>query len=88
MAIGKVESLSKVRVKSKANGIIKAVLVDVDSQFVEGQILAELDKGNLEAQATLDAEEANLQVAIASEARAPDRGGRRAEHPPGLPCGR
>lgn len=75
VAIGKVEPLSKVQVKSKANGIIKALLVDVGSQVVEGQILAELDKENLEAQvreaqATLDAEEANLQVAIASEARA------------------
>lgn len=75
VARGKIEPLSKVEVKSKANGIIKALLVDVGDRVREGQILAELDKEDLEAQvreakATRDGEEANLQVAIAAEARA------------------
>jgi multidrug efflux pump subunit AcrA (membrane-fusion protein) len=42
--------LSKVEVKSKANGIIKALLVDVGDKVAEGQILAELDKEDLQAQ--------------------------------------
>src|SRR5438477_7478992 len=75
VARGKIEPLSKVEVKSKANGIIKALLVDVGDKVQEGQILAELDKADLQAQvreakATLDAEQANLQAAIAAEARA------------------
>ncbi len=75
VARGKIEPLSKVEVKSKANGIIKALLVDVGERVTEGQILAELDKEDLEAQvreakATGDAEEANLQAAIAAEAKA------------------
>jgi HlyD family secretion protein len=75
VARGKIEPLSKVEVKSKANGIIKALLVDVGDSVQAGQILAELDKEDLQAQvreakATLDAEEANLQAAIAAEAKA------------------
>jgi HlyD family secretion protein len=75
VAIGQIEPLSKVEVKSKANGIIQALLVDVGDSVTEGQVLAELDKENLqaqvrEAQATLDAEAANLQVAMATEAKA------------------
>src|SRR5205807_4800536 len=75
VARGKIEPLSKVEVKSKANGIIQALLVDVGDSVKEGQILAELDKEDLQAQvreakATLDAEEANLQAAIAAEAKA------------------
>jgi HlyD family secretion protein len=75
VATGHIEPLSKVQVKSKANGIIKALLVDVGDKVTEGQTLAELDKEYLqaqvrEAQATLDAEEANLQVATAAEAKA------------------
>jgi HlyD family secretion protein len=74
VARGKIEPLSKVEVKSKANGIIKALLVDVGDRVTEGQILAELDKEDLQAQvreakATLDGEEANLQAAIAAEAK-------------------
>ena len=70
VARGKIEPLSKVEVKSKANGIIKALLVDVGDRVTEGQILAELDKEDLEAQvreakATRDGEEANLHAAIA-----------------------
>jgi HlyD family secretion protein len=74
VARGKIEPLSKVEVKSKANGIIKALLADVGEQVKEGQILAELDKEDLQAQvrearATVDAEEANLEAAIAAEAK-------------------
>jgi len=75
VARGKIEPLSKVEVKSKANGIIKALLVDVGDTVKEGQILAELDKEDLQAQvreakATLDGEEANFQAATAAEAKA------------------
>jgi len=75
VARGKIEPLSKVEVKSKANGIIKALLVDVGDHVTEGQVLAELDKEDLEAQvreakATREGEEANLQAAIAAEAKA------------------
>lgn len=75
VARGKIEPLSKVEVKSKANGIIKALMVDVGDAVTEGQILAELDKEDLQAQvrgakASLDGEAANLQAAITAEARA------------------
>ena len=75
VARGKIEPLSKVEVKSKANGIIQRLLVDVGDSVKEGQVLAELDKADLQAQvreakATLDAEAANLQAAIAAEAKA------------------
>ncbi len=75
VAVGRVEPVSKVEVKSKANGIIQELLVDVGGEVTEGQILAQLDKEYPQAQvreakATRDAEEANLQVAVAAEARA------------------
>jgi HlyD family secretion protein len=75
VARGKIEPLSKVELKSKANGIIQALLVDVGDPVEEGQILAELDKEDLLAQvrgarASLDAEQANLQAAIAAEGKA------------------
>src|SRR5215813_6150504 len=75
VARGKIEPLSKVDVKSKANGIIKALMVDVGDSVNEGEILAELDKEDLQAQvrgakATRDAEEANREAAITAEARA------------------
>jgi HlyD family secretion protein len=75
VAVGRIEPLSKVEVKSKANGILLSLAVDVGDKVIEGQILAELDKEFLQAQvrearATKDAEEANLQVAVAEEARA------------------
>ncbi len=75
VAVGRVEPLSKVEVKSKANGILQSLSVDVGDRVTEGQILAELDKEYLEAQvrearATKDGEEANLQVALAAEAKA------------------
>ena len=75
VARGKIEPLSRVGIKSKANGIIKALLVDVGDQVTQGQVLAELDKEDLEAQvreakASVEAEEANLQAASAAEAKA------------------
>jgi len=75
VARGKIEPLSKVEVKSKANGIIQALMVDVGDTVKEGQILAELDKEDLQAQvrgakAALEGEEANLKAAIAVEAKA------------------
>jgi HlyD family secretion protein len=75
VAVGRIEPLSKVEVKSKANGIIQSLAVDVGDPVTEGQILAELDKEYLEAEvrearARKDAEEANLQIAIAAEAKA------------------
>ena len=75
VARGKIEPLSKVEVKSKANGIIQKLMVDVGDAVKEGQILAELDKEDLQAQvrgakAALEGEQANLQAAIAAEAKA------------------
>lgn len=75
VARGRIEPLSKVQVKSKANGIIQALLVDVGDSVKEGQVLAELDKADLQAQvreakATVDAEKANIEAAVAAEARA------------------
>jgi HlyD family secretion protein len=75
VARGKIEPLSKVEVKSKANGLIISLLADVGDSVTNGQVLAELDKENLqaqvrEAQATRDGEAANLQAAIAVEAKA------------------
>jgi HlyD family secretion protein len=75
VAVGRVESLSRVEVKSKANGIIKALYINVGDRVHEGETLAELDKENLQASvrqaaAALNGEEANLQSAITSEARA------------------
>lgn len=75
VAVGQVEPLSRVAVKSKANGIIQALLVDVGDGVEEGQVLAELDKEYLDAQvrearARKEAEDANLEVARATEAKA------------------
>jgi len=64
VATGKVEPITKVEIKSKANGIIKVLHVDVDSVVNEGDVLVELDKDQL--QATLRGAEANLEAARAS----------------------
>jgi len=64
VATGKIEPISKVEIKSKANGIIEALLVDVGNVVKPGDVLAELDKEQL--QARLREEEANRQAAIAS----------------------
>jgi HlyD family secretion protein len=50
VAIGKVEPLSKVEIKSKASGIIKYLYLNVGDKVKEGQLLVELDKETLEAQ--------------------------------------
>jgi len=83
VATGKVEPITKVEIKSKANGIIEHLLVDVDHVVQPGQILAELDKENLtarlrEARANLQAAEAAREASVAQlkkneiEAESPD----------------
>ncbi len=74
VATGKIEPITKVEIKSKANGLIQRLTVDVDAQVVEGQVLVELDKENLtarlrEARATLKAAEASLEGARATHQR-------------------
>src|SRR6476646_572550 len=44
VATGKVEPITKVEIKSKANGIIKVLKVDVDSVVRAGDVLVELDR--------------------------------------------
>src|SRR4030095_4330645 len=64
VARGKVEPITKVEIKSKANGIIERLLTEVDQVVQSGQVLAELDKENLTAR--LRAARANLQAAEAA----------------------
>ncbi len=73
VATGKIEPITKVEIKSKANGIIKLLPVEVDQEVEPGTVLVELDRENLmarvrEARATLQgaraahlAAEANLE---------------------------
>jgi HlyD family secretion protein len=83
VATGRIEPVSKVEVKSKANGIVKELLVDVGDRVRAGQVLVELDRENLaaglrEAKAALAGAEANLAAALAEndvnkvEAEGPD----------------
>ena len=83
VATGKIEPITKVEIKSKANGIIEKLFADVDHVVTPGQVLAELDKENLtarvrEARANLQAAEAAHAAAVAQlnknevEAEAPD----------------
>lgn len=83
VATGKIEPVTKVEIKSKANGIIERLAVDVDHQVQAGQVLAELDKENLtarlrEARANLEAARAAMSAAQAQvrkseiEAEAPE----------------
>ena len=70
VATGKIEPNTKVEIKSKANGIIKELKVDVGDAVTEGQVLAELDRDNLaarlrEARAALAGAHANLKAAEA-----------------------
>lgn len=70
VATGKIEPITKVEIKSKANGIIKYLPVDIGDSVKKGDVLAELDRENLEAglreaQANLGAARANLQAAQA-----------------------
>jgi HlyD family secretion protein len=65
VATGKVEPISKVEIKSKANGIIERLHVDVGAVVKAGDVLAELDKEDInarvrEARANLQAAEAGL----------------------------
>ena len=64
VATGKVEPITKVEIKSKANGIIEKLYVDVDQLVQPGQVLAELDRENLTAR--LRRARANLQAAEAA----------------------
>jgi HlyD family secretion protein len=75
VATGKIEPITKVEIKSKANGIIEKLFVDVDQIVVAGQVLVELDRENLtarvrEARANLQAAEAARAAAAASEKKA------------------
>src|SRR4051795_8564751 len=70
VATGKIEPITKVEIKSKANGIIKVLPVDVDQHVEVGAVLVELDRENLmahlrEARATLQAAKAAQQGAEA-----------------------
>jgi len=74
VATGKIEPITKVEIKSKANGIIERLSADVDHQVEAGQVLAELDKENLrarlrEARANLEAARAALSAAEAQVAK-------------------
>ncbi len=64
VATGKIEPTTKVEIKSRANGIIEKLPVDVDTDVKAGDVLAELDKEQL--QAVLRSAEANLQAARAA----------------------
>src|SRR4029453_16859932 len=64
VATGKVEPITKIEIKSKANGIIKALNADIDLAVKEGDILVELDKELLAA--ALRGAQANLLAARAS----------------------
>lgn len=68
VATGKIEPTTKVEIKSRANGIIEKLPVDVDSDVKAGDVLAELDKEQLRA--VLRSAEANLQAARAALAAA------------------
>ena len=61
VATGKVEPITTVEIKSKANGIIEQLHADVDQVVQPGQVLAELDRENLTA--LLRQSRANLQAA-------------------------
>ena len=83
VATGKIEPITKVEIKSKANGIIKVLPIEVDQHVEQGAVLVELDRDNLTAQvrqarATLQAAKAAQQGAEAQfekskvEAESPD----------------
>ena len=64
VATGKIEPITKVEIKSKANGIIKALPVDVDSDVKPATCSSSSTSEQLEA--ALRGAEANLQAARAS----------------------
>jgi HlyD family secretion protein len=65
VATGKIEPITKVEIKSKANGIIEKLNADVDQVVHTTDVLVELDKENLRAQ--VRESRANLQAAKAAE---------------------
>src|SRR5262245_48791067 len=70
VAIGRIEPVAKVEIKSKANGIIQEIKVEAGDLVNEGQVLVELDKVNLnarlrEARAALIGAQANAKAAQA-----------------------
>src|SRR5215831_6647901 len=65
VATGKIEPITKVEIKSKANGIIEKLNVDVDQMVRTTDVLVELDKENLRAQ--VRESHANLQADKAAE---------------------
>ena len=78
VATGKIEPITKVEIKSKANGIIKVLPVEVDQEVEAGTVLVELDRENLmarvrEARATLQGAKAAHQAAEAQYAEEPGR---------------
>jgi HlyD family secretion protein len=83
VATGRIEPISKVEIKSKANGIVKEIKVEVGDRVTIGQVLAELDKDNMaarlrESRAALTGAHANVTAAGAEydknkvEAEGPD----------------
>jgi len=64
VATGKIEPITKVEVKSKANGIIQALHVDIDNRVKEGDVLVELDRVQLAA--AVRGADANLLAARSS----------------------
>ena len=83
VATGRIEPITKIEIKSKANGIIKELQVEVGDIVKPGTVLAELDKENLaarvrEAEAALLSAQSNLQATVAQlqknkvEAEGPD----------------
>jgi HlyD family secretion protein len=64
VATGKIEPITKVEIKSKANGIIERLYVRVGDEVKAGAVLAELDKELLVAR--LREEQANLAAAEAA----------------------
>jgi HlyD family secretion protein len=83
VATGRIEPIAKVEIKSKANGIVKELKVDVGARVKTGQVLVELDRDNLaarlrEARAALAGAQASLAASTAElgkntvEAEGPD----------------
>ena len=64
VATGKIEPTTKVEIKSRANGIIERLPVDIDSDVRAGDVLAELDKEQLQAVLRMTGKEANSGVCI------------------------
>ena len=74
LAVGRVEPRTRVEVKSKANGILRKLLVDVNEQVIKGQVIAELDREILQARVSqaegrLMQAQADLELAQAENAR-------------------